>query len=406
VPQRLRAPFLASVRRFGPPATTYRKLTFHKEHLSQDRHLDAELLSPGHPLFAASEDVLDEVLAHVRHAAAAFVDPFAAMPYRLYFFELRTLGELPGGHGGTPKTITSHAELAVVLEDGHGAFELAAPDVLHDLTPAAASDVEVPTPEDLRRAERWLQVNRTTGLVRQLRESRARELQIRREYVERSFHELIKRRRNDWAALASRVAGGEEEFKLARDSAQRALEETERRREQKLAELRHLEVLRPGPASFIGSAVVTPVADPDVARIARSDAEVERIAVEAAMEYEENRGWRPLYIGDFKDGSGFDIRSISPAGADGRRDIRRIEVKGRGGRDATVVLSPNEWTQARRHGESYWLYVVTGCGSNAPRLLRVQDPFRQLQQQAERLTVVKGFVLPAAAVEQAAEGAQ
>src|SRR5262249_1443759 len=241
---------------------------------------------------------------------------------------------------------------------------------------------------------------------RQFRESRARELQIRREYVERSFHELIKRRRNDWAALASRVASGEEEFKLARDSAQRALEETERRREQKLAELRHLEVLRPGPASFIGSAVVTPVADPDVARIARSNAEVERIAVEVAMAYEENRGWRPLYIGDFKDGSGFDIRSISPARPDGSRDIRRIEVKGRSGRDATVVLSPNEWTQARRHGESYWLYVVTGCGSSTPRLLRVQDPFRQLQPRAERLTIVKGFMLPAAAVEQAAEGDQ
>jgi hypothetical protein len=393
------------MRRFGPPSTTYRKLTFRKEHLSQDRHLDAELLSPGHPLFAAAEDVLEAQLAHARQASAAFIDPFAVSGYRLYFFEVRVMGELPGGHAGEARALTSHAELAVVLEDERGNFELAAPDILHDLTPAERGDGEVPGPEDVRRAERWLQVNRTTPLVGDLRGRRSRELEIRREYVERSFHELIKRRRNDWAALAARVAGGDDEYKLARDTAQRALEETERRRESKLAELRHLEVMRPGPATFVGSAVVSPVSDPDVARISRSDAEVERIAVQVAMDYEEQRGWRPLYIGDFKDGSGFDIRSISPADDDGHRDIRRIEVKGRGTSDATVVLSPNEWTQARRHGESYWLYVVTDCRSDAPRLLRVQDPFRRLQQRAERLTVVKGFVLPADAVEQAAEEA-
>jgi SNF2 family DNA or RNA helicase len=401
VPQRLRAPSLPAVQRFGSPRLEYRKLTFHKERLQEDRHLDAELLSPGHPLFAATVDELERQLAHVRQGTVAYVDPAAGEPYRLHFFELRVLGELPGGAGQASRTIHAHAELAVVLEDEHGAFELAPPDVLHDLTPAEESDLELPLPDEVRRAERWLQVNVGTSRVTSLRDQRRREVEIRREYVERSFHEQISRRRADWMALAARVAGGEDEFTLARNEAQRHLEETERRRDQKLTELRHLEILRPGPAIYLGSAVVSPVRDESVARIARRDPEVERRAVDVAMAYERERGWTPEYVGDLRDGSGFDIRSVGPDS-----DVRRIEVKGRGGADATVILTPNEWTQARRHRSSYWLYVVTGCNDDEPRLVRVRDPFARLGKSAERLTVVKGFVLPGEAVEAVGEEKQ
>lgn len=407
VPQRLRAPSLSSVQRYGAPATAYRKLTFHKEHLGEDRHLDAQLLSPGHPLFGAVVDVLEQDLEHSRQATAAFVDPFAAGPYRLYFFEVRVLGEMPAGPGGAVRPVTAHSELVVVLEDDRGNFELAPPDILHDLTPAEAqSDAAAPSPDDVRRAERWLQVNKTTRVVHELREQRRDELDIREEYLERSFHELIKRRRNDWAALAARVAGGEEEYRLARDTAQRALEETERRRDAKLAEIRHLEVLRPGPATLVGCVLVAPVADPEVARVTRSDPEVERIAVQTALSYEQERGWDPVYIGDLRDGSGFDIRSTSPKRDGNGGEVRRIEVKGRGGSDASVVLTPNEWTQARRHRDTYWLYVVTGCNGSSPELHPVRDPFGKLQRHAQRLTVVKGFSLPGDAILQAAEDHQ
>jgi len=47
---------------------------------------------------------------------------------------------------------------------------------------------------------------------------------------------------------------------------------------------------------------------------------------------------------------------------------------------------------------------VTGCTVGDRRLLRIQDPFKKLERVADRLTVVKGFMLPAAAVVAAAEG--
>src|SRR5204862_3119780 len=114
---RLRRPSLSAVQRFGPPDKEYPKLTFRKEQLREDRHLDAELLSPGHALFAAATDEMEEQLAHARQASAGFVDPFAAAAYRLYFFELRVMEEIPSGPMGATRPILAYAELAAVLEN-------------------------------------------------------------------------------------------------------------------------------------------------------------------------------------------------------------------------------------------------------------------------------------------------
>ena len=48
------------VRRVGKAELSYRKITFHKEHLEQDAHIDAVPLGPGHPLYAAVDDALAE----------------------------------------------------------------------------------------------------------------------------------------------------------------------------------------------------------------------------------------------------------------------------------------------------------------------------------------------------------
>lgn len=404
VPERLRNSNLPAVRRYRRPERSYRKLTFNKVHLTESRHLDAELCSPGHPLFAAMVDVLDEELSPVRQGCSVFADPGATDPYRLYFFELRVVGELgPDSPGGPPRPQDVHAELAVVLEDASGNFEVAAPDILHDLTPAREeAGAGAPVPDDIRRAERWLRINRASELVTEQRTRRQKEIGIRRDYLERSFYELEKQRRARWADLASKVAGGDESYRLARDEAMRQLEEVGRRREAKLAELRHLEVLRPGPATFLGSASVIAVDEQEVARVARQDRSAEARAIEVVEGYERSEGWEPFRVFELRDGSGFDIRSTR-LDADGQLKVRRIEVKGHLGDDSTSLLTPNEWTQARRHGAGYWLYIVTGCDSPAPRLYRVQDPAARLGRRAQELNVVKGYILPAAAIERTAE---
>ncbi len=404
VPQRLRSSALPGVRRFGYPETSYRKLTFDKRSiLGVSQHLDAQLLSPGHALFAATADVLDERLAHVRQGCAAFADPGAVEPYRLYFFELQVLGEQrPEQLGGSPRSFVVTAELAVVAEDSEGGLELAAPDTLHDLTPSEGLGYEPIGLEGHRLAERWLRVHRAQELMKEQRTLRAHELDIRRSYLERSFDELRRRRRLRYSELAARVASGEDAYRLARDEALRALDEVERRREQKLSELSHLEVLRPGPAVFLGSAIVMPGGPARIAAIARRDRSAEDRAIKVAEAYERASGWEPDYVGDHRDGSGFDIRSTRPRGGGGY-DVRRIEVKGHLGEDLTSMMTPNEWTQARRHAESYWLYIVTDCASPEPQLHRVRNPYARLQRRVETLTVVKGHLVPGDAILRVAE---
>jgi len=202
VPERFRATSLQAVKRFGPPQDRYPKLTFHKEHiLEQAQHTDAELLSPGHPLFAAVAGVLDGKLAEARQGVAPFLDPTAPTPYRLHFFEVQVLGETPGPTGTPSRPYPLHAALVVVLENADGTLELAPPDILHDLTPVAnqqMAGLQGPGIEDLQRLERWVKAQVQYGMVQERRAEREREVEIRREYLEKSFAASIKSQQKKW----------------------------------------------------------------------------------------------------------------------------------------------------------------------------------------------------------------
>lgn len=412
VPERFRAPSLPAVRRYGACQSRYAKLTLHKEHLEQNQHLDAELLSPGHPLFAAVVDVLEGRLDGVRRGAARFIDPRAAAPYRLHFFRVEVQGETPGNTPHSTQTTLVHATLVAVMEsmgaDDTPVYEVAPPDVLHDLTPLpeeapapAGNGIQVPPDEDqLNRLERWVKAHIQHGLARQQRAAREREIDIRRTYLEQSFQTLISAQQAKWADLTARVLDGHEESRLARDEAEKRVQELEQRRERKLAELAHMAVVRPGPVRYLGSTLVSPAQDRRIAQLMRRDDEVEHIAMEMAIAHEQQRGWEVEDISQRRDGSGFDLRSLGPADENGQRPIRRIEVKGRAAHNEPVVLTPNEWLQAGRHGDSYWLYVVWGCKTGSPTLRSIQNPVQVLGAQVQPLIEVKGWLVDAESIAQ------
>ena len=79
---------------------------------------------------------------------------------------------------------------------------------------------------------------------------------------------------------------------------------------------------------------------------------------------------------------------------------RRIEVKGRAGRDG-IHMEANEWKQACHLEENYWLYVVFDCVTAKPELLRVQDPFHKLLANRQESAV---FAIAASTVVEAAQG--
>ena len=120
------------------------------------------------------------------------------------------------------------------------------------------------------------------------------------------------------------------------------------------------------------------VARPSAAEDAQADlrfAEIEHIAVRAAIDFEEARGWRIESVES--DTRGFDLisRGFCPDD-DSREEIetRFIEVKGRSG-VGEIALTANEYKAAQSLGDEYWLYVVFNCASE-PQVTAIQNPAR------------------------------
>ena len=132
----LRSDRLASVRRSGKPETSYRKLTFRKEHLDQDQHLDAVLIGPGHALYASLDERLGEEFSSINGGIGVFVDEESEVSYRLHFFEVSIRGQ---SSKGEPQTL--HGELVAVREEltgpttGNARFSIVPADTLLDLPP-------------------------------------------------------------------------------------------------------------------------------------------------------------------------------------------------------------------------------------------------------------------------------
>ncbi len=102
------------------------------------------------------------------------------------------------------------------------------------------------------------------------------------------------------------------------------------------------------------------------------DDEIERIAVQAAIAYEEAQGRKVESVES--QNRGFDLISRKPHPEDPATaiDVRFIEVKGRAG-VGEIALTANEYKTAERLKNDYWLYVVYNCGTT-PQIHVVRNP--------------------------------
>ena len=396
VPQDLRSENLDAVHRFGQAETRYNKVTFHKEHLEQDRHLDAVLLSPGHPLYAAVDEKFRSRYGTLLGSCAVFVDGDATRPYLLHFFESSIVGDYPKAN------TVLYSEVICVRQEEEK-YELIPPDVLHDLAPLEGVD-QCPQ-VDWRLAEQFVRVYHQVPKRQDILEERRRQAGIIREYLERSFGERI------WAAqrramdLRARYEEGEKEVARNLQDAEREVEDLERLQNERLAQLRHVEVVRPGPLRYLGSFFVVPATQMADLGPLVGDLEAktrsERLAMQIVKDYERRRGWELVDVSTQK--VGFDIRSLSPPDPlTGKRDIRRIEVKGRR-RGEPVRLTENEWRKARQLRDTYWLYVVWDPEKGPSEPVRVQNPAEVLGPYAREIRQISHYEVPADAIDRAAQ---
>ena len=408
----LRSERLAAVRRLGAPDATYRKLTFYKEHLEQDRHLDAVLLGPGHALYAAIDEKLSEILDHVAGRTAVYVDAMTTAPYRLHFYEITVRGQTTKG-----EATTVHAELVAIREEvAEGVpaaerFGLVPADVLIDLPehpqqPETLSEIDHGPVSDY--VKTTVQMERCISA----RDERGRYADVARDYLMRSFDARVRAAQDRVMRLRSREPN-EPEVALARQRAEQDLSDLERTRRERIAGIDRLRVARHGPLRHVASCLVLP---PDTAvgsfpeLVEEQDAglkrRVELAAEDIVVAYEEARDRDCERVGHLK--IGFDIRSLAaPDRQTGYLDpvagVRRIEVKGRrAGRP--VRLTTNEWYKAQQLGDTYWLYVVWDPLDNPEAVpLMIQNPAKHLDYAKKEVVAARYYDVPASAIEQAAQ---
>jgi hypothetical protein len=142
------------------------------------------------------------------------------------------------------------------------------------------------------------------------------------------------------------------------------LDELNGRLEQRTAELRREAECVIGDIQHLGRAWVLPHPErtsPGIAPMVR-DEEIERLAVEHVIAYEEARGWKVESVE--QDNRGFDLISRKPHPEDPKTaiEVRFIEVKGRAG-VGEIALTANEFRTSERLKRDYWLYVVFNCAA-------------------------------------------
>lgn len=405
----LRSDRLASVRKLGKPETTYRKVTFHKEHLELDQHIDAVLIGPGHPLYASVDERLNETLAPLTAGVGVYVDSNSDLPYKLHFFEIAIKGQNTKG-----EVQTLQGELVAVREEVESTderFSVIPADTLLDL-PAHPAPPENLVPEDATQAADFLKSTYQTERRAQCQQERQHFVQVCRDYLQQSFDARVRAAQDRVMNLKAREMR-EPEVAIARQRAENDLADLTRTRIERLAGLERLTLAKHGPVRHVATALVLPstrsVEEQIGVALADLDPEVRRkseiAAEDVVIAYESGRGFECERVGHLK--IGFDVRSLGPADPQtGYRDpvtgIRRIEVKGRR-RGQPIRLTTNEWYKATQLADSYWLYVIWNPLDNPdPEPMRIQNPAKHLDHAKREVIAARYYDIPADAIESAA----
>jgi len=395
----LRSERLHAIQRLGKPEPSYRKLTFHKHHLEQDAHVDAVLLGPGHPLYAAVDERLNDRLADVVGGVGLFLDPLADAPYRLHFFEITIRGKDTKGND-----VPLHGEVVAVREQSDG-FEIVPSDLILNLPPTARQPDEL-DPIDVQPAADFLKSTYQLECRARCQAERQNFARVIREYLEHSFDTRIKKAQ-ERAMLLAAEASTKPDYKLTADEARKYVDELQRSRQERLDGLQRLEIARTGPVRHLATAVVlNPGADAS-AQLADLADEIDpnlRRRIELAAEDQVVTAL--LKEGFPQDGIqrvghlkyGFDIRAHRVCDeATGEIDVRRIEVKGRM-RGQPIRLTTNEWYKAQQLADTYWLCVVWDPLSESPELMTIQNPAATLDHATREVVAGRFFEIPAGAI--------
>ncbi len=353
--------------RCGKLGKEYKQIVFDKQLLTSDPTF--EWVTPGHPLFECVREDITERVQHDLKQGSVFYDLHQQNPYRLDVFS----ASIRDGRGNA-----LHEKLFVVETDMTGIMSIRQPTIFLDLSPAKGTH-EIPDDNSLPArdsVENTLIQKALNPLLDEVRIQREKETEIISRHMEISLNELINRQNLRMAELLEAQQNGDTSQPLAANikTTEDRLFELSGRLERRREELQQERNCTITDIRHHGRAWVLPHPErksPEIEAMVRDD-EIEKIAIQKAMEYEQARGWNATSVE--KENRGFDLISRKPHPEDPQTaiEVRFIEVKGRSA-IGEVALTTNEYKTAERLKKDYWLYVVYNCATN-PQVHIVQDP--------------------------------
>jgi hypothetical protein len=376
----------------APVLTRYERVTFDKDNVRQPGAPPAELLAPGHPLLAATIDLVLErhrgvfrqgtvlvdegddgdeprVLVMLEHAIAdgrrTRAEPHTVVSRRFEFVEIPRVGE-PRTTGYAPyldyraPMADELDRLKPVLDSGWLDTDLEAIGREHA--------IEVAVPEHLAKVRLHTEV-RVDATMAAVKERLTREITY-------------------WDQRANDLQLKADAGKTPQMNADRARQRADRiaqRLDLRLAELGAERSLRALPPVVVGGALVIPGGlvrrrageqAPVAEEFAISRREVEARAVAAVLATEEALGWTPQDMNTVqRNHPGYDVRSTPPRTSGEPADVRFIEVKGRIAGAPTVTVSRNEILTSLNEPERFVLALVEVSSDHGETVRYLRRPF-------------------------------
>ncbi len=331
------------------------------------------LLGPGHPLFDA---LIEWAIRSARDAftrGVMLVDPNIGQPQKIWLVR----SSIEDGRLEEKRRL-AHQELCLVVADHLGLRATSPANLLNYVSPDFPFERPSVPEQPQDEIQAYAYENLTEKQLDRVRQQRQAECDLRRAYLETTFTGLIldlQEKLNEFQQLQLFGDDDPEE----RQKLEQRIQQLKARKAARLAGLELMLRLAANLPDVIASAIVIPSPaalldqdqPPDRGGVPmRRDDEVERIAMDIAMRYERKRGWTPYDVS--QNGEHYDIRSESSGG-----EIRYIEAKGRAETGAIIVTGP-EKDKLQQLGERAFLYIVTFCKGEQPRLHIIQNPMASL----------------------------
>ena len=348
----------------------------------------AHYINPGNALFDSLIEIVSNSFRDEMLKGTVLVSPEDSQPFFAFFVKNQILDEREGQNGeqtasnelltlvcqqwGTPPSVPVQQQQR--LEALPTTFSQTSPAKLLDLFPPAtfAKQVEPPVVASEDAVMEWAYEHITEPLLETTQKKVEEDTSRRRQYLQEAFSRVIFDLQGEISQLQSHIFINEDEKTQQKLMAKESrLRELKQRKQQRLQEFRQMTTLSATQPEVLGCAYVVPLSQMEYHHnfgMSRDD-EVEQIAMQVAMVYEQSQGRRVEDVS--KENVGYDLRSI-----DAKGQKRYIEVKGRARTDG-VMLSENEMNRLAQLGVKAWLYIVSEC-KTTPMLNRICDPARRL----------------------------